>query len=115
MIAKPLTSVKARIYRPAKTAMQSGRAKTRVWVLEYEPVKKFADPLMGWVGNADTRQQLRIKFPTQQAAEEYAKVNGIPYEVDLPHDREFQAKSYADNFAFNRVPTHNLAKADSQS
>ena len=115
MTAKPLTSAKARIYRPAKTAMQSGRAKTRVWLLEYEPAPKFADPLMGWTGNADTRQQLRIKFSTQEAAEEYAKTNGIPYELELPHTRELQRKSYADNFAFDRVPTHNLTKADSQS
>lgn len=105
-----ITAKKARIYRPSKTAMQSGRAKTRAWLLEYEPVRKFADPLTGWTGNADTRQQLRLKFPSQDAAEQYAKENGIPYEVELPHSRKVRTQSYSDNFAFHRVQTHNLGK-----
>lgn len=101
--------MKARIYRPAKSAMQSGRAKTKVWLFEYEPVEKHTDPLMGWIGNDDTRSQIRLKFPTQQAAEDYAKLHGIPYEVEMPHSRVLQRKSYADNFAFDRVATHNIA------
>lgn len=113
MTVKPLAKTpfisKARIYRPAKTAMQSGRAKTRVWLLEYEPTPKFTDPLMGWTGSMDTRDQLRLKFPSLEAAETYAKIHNIPYEVELPHSRNFQRKSYADNFSFDRVATHNLS------
>lgn len=109
---KPLTAAKARIYRQPKSAMQSGRAKTRFWLLEYDPVVKIADPLTGWTGNADTRQQLRMRFPTREAAEQFAKDNGIPYELELPHSRVVRQQSYSDNFRFDRVATHNLSGPD---
>lgn len=91
--------MKVRIYRPAKTAMQSGKAATRSWLLEYEPEKaKFVEPIMGWTGSKDTRQQLKLRFATQEEALAYAKKRG--YEVDLeePNQPVVRPKSYADNF-----------------
>ena len=94
----------ARIYQPAKTAMQSGRAKTESWVLEFEPRdRKAQDPLMGWTGSGDTRQQLRLEFPTREAAIAYANVHGIAHTVAEPHARTVRPKSYAANFAWTRV------------
>ncbi len=89
----------ARIYRPAKTAMQSGRAGTKAWVLEYEPeARRTIDPLMGWTGSRDMRAQLKLRFGTKDECIAYAKKNGIPYEVREPHERELKIKTYADNF-----------------
>ena len=69
---------KARIFRPVKTATQSGRAKTQLWVLEFERSDRVAaDPLMGWIGGGDTRRQLLLKFPSRAAAEAYAAKHGI--------------------------------------
>ena len=99
-------TAKARIYRPAKTAMQSGRAKTRYWLFEYDPTPKQIDPLMGWTGSMDTLNQVRLRFPSQEAAVEFAKERGIPYEVEAPHTPRTQAKSYADNFRFDNVETY---------
>ena len=93
-----------RIYRPAKTAMQSGRANTKRWVLEFEPsTPKEIDPLMGWTGSADTRRQLLLHFATCDEAIAYAKRRGLSYRVAQPRDRTAKHKSYADNFAFRRV------------
>ena len=95
--------MKARIYKPAKNAMQSGEAKTRYWLLVYEPEKKpYIEPLMGWTGGSDMRQQLKLRFPTREEATAYAKRNNIPYEVWVPKPRKKIKKSYADNFAFRR-------------
>jgi hypothetical protein len=89
----------ARIYRPAKTATQSGRAKTREWVLEMEPKSpKEADPLCGWIGSDDTEQQIRIDFPTKEAAIAFAKREGLEYRVHDPQERIVRPKSYAENF-----------------
>ncbi len=89
----------ARIYQPARTATQSGRAKTRYWLLEMEPrSRKEADPLCGWIGSDDTEQQLQLRFPSQQAAIAYARRSGIEYRVFEPHVRIVRPKSYADNF-----------------
>jgi hypothetical protein len=89
----------ARIYQPAKTAMQSGRANATAWVLEYEPeTRRTIDPLMGWTGSADARAQLRLHFGTKQECVAYAKRNGIPHEVREPHERTLKIKTYADNF-----------------
>ena len=69
---------KARIYRPARTAMQQGRAKSNEWVLEYAPSEaRRADSLMGWIGSGDTRRQLQLRFPTKEAAVDYAEEHGI--------------------------------------
>jgi hypothetical protein len=89
----------ARIYRPARTATQSGRAKTLYWVLEMEPkMPKVTDPLCGWIGSGDTEQQLELRFPTKEAAIAYAKREGLDYRVFEPHKRIVAPKSYAENF-----------------
>jgi hypothetical protein len=89
----------ARIYQPAKTATQSGRAKTRHWLLEMEPrSRKEADPLCGWLGSDDTEQQVQLRFPTKEAAIAYARRQGIDYRFYDPHRRVVRPKSYADNF-----------------
>ena len=94
---------KARITRPDKTAMQSGKAKDQ-WLLEFAPEKpQFVDPLMGWTGMTDMAQEIRLSFPTQDAAIAYAKRNGIPYEVFVPNARSAVKKAYADNFSFHKV------------
>jgi ETC complex I subunit conserved region len=89
----------ARILQKSKNAMQSGRAGTQIWVLEYEPAEaKKADPLMGWAGSGDTRQQLSLSFPTLEAAQAYADKNGISYSVVAPAQKVLKLQAYADNF-----------------
>ncbi len=96
----------ARIYQPAKTAMQSGTAKTNDWVLDFEPVSpRETDPLMGWTSSADMVQQIALRFSTKNEAIAYATRNGIPYRVHDPHGRKPSKKAYADNFKFGRVGT----------
>jgi hypothetical protein len=97
-------TVVARIYQPARTAMQSGDAKTRLWVLEYEPdLPREAEPLMGWTSSADMKQQIVLRFPTKDEATAYAIRNGIPYRVFEPHPRAPTKKAYADNFKYGRI------------
>ncbi len=92
----------ARIYRPAKTAMQSGQAKAD-WHLEFEPVeKRVVEPLMGWTSSGDMRQQLRLTFDTKEEAVAYAEANAIPYQVFEPRVRKPNIRAYADNFRFDR-------------
>lgn len=94
----------ARIYRPAKSAMQSGLANTKVWVLEYEPeAPRQVEPLMGWTSSSDMKSQLHMTFETKEEAIAYAERNGLPYTLSEPHVRKHQAKSYADNFKFGRL------------
>ena len=94
----------ARIYRPAKTAMQSGTARTKSWVLEYDPeAPREVEPLMGWTSSGDMRSQIRMAFPTKDDAIAYAKRHRIPYRVMEPQERKRQPKSYSDNFRFGRV------------
>ena len=94
----------ARIYKPAKTAMQSGRALTRAWVLEFEPAqRKSADPLMGWVGSGDTAEKVRLCFATKEEAVAYCRRRGIDHEVYEPKERAVRPKSYASNFRWDRV------------
>ena len=93
----------ARIYRPQKSAMQSGRAGTRQWVLEYEQATpRLPDPLMGWISAADTLNQVRLRFDTLDEAKRFADGQGIQYLVMEPHERRFKPKSYADNFRYDR-------------
>ncbi|AYD01429.1 ETC complex I subunit [Neorhizobium sp. NCHU2750] len=93
----------AKIYRPAKTAMQSGKAKTHLWVLEFDPeVPRSIDPVFGYTSSSDMKQQLRLTFETQELAEAYAKREGIEYRVIQPKEPTRQAISYTDNFRFNR-------------
>jgi hypothetical protein len=106
-LKRPLRSVgqmEARIYQPAKNAMQSGRAKQDTWVLEYLPVEtKKSDPLMGWSGSGDTNTQVKLKFPSCEAAVARATSLGLDYAVKQPKSRIVKAKSYADNFRTGRV------------
>ena len=93
-----------RIYRPARTAMQSGQANTKRWLLEYDPAEAQApDPLMGWAGSHDTNSQLKLWFATREEAVAFAERKGLSYRVEAPHDRVIRPKTYADNFAFKRV------------
>jgi hypothetical protein len=93
---------RARIYQAPKTAMQSGRA-SDVWTLEYAPAsRRVADPLMGWVGSADTQAQVKLRFETQAEAIAYATREGIAYDLEIPHHRVVRPKAYADNFRFGR-------------
>lgn len=89
----------ARIYQRPKNAMQSGRARTDDWVLEFEPAEaKRPDPLTGWAGSGDTRQQVRLSFPTEQAAIDYAVREGIDHHVVPAPQRKLKLQAYADNF-----------------
>ena len=91
--------MKARIFKPSKTAMQSGRGKTHKWVLEFEPAAaRGHDPLMGWTSSTDMNSQVRLHFATREAAVDYAERKGIDYEVQDPHEQRFHRKAYADNF-----------------
>jgi hypothetical protein len=93
----------ARIYKPAKTAMQSGTAKTKDWVLDYEPEeRREIEPLMGWTSSGDMRQQLRLRFATAEEAVAYAERHGIPYQVSEDKAPSRRVMAYADNFAFKR-------------
>jgi hypothetical protein len=96
----------ARIYRPSKTAMQSGRAQTRKWLLEYEPAtRRDPDPLMGWASAHDTLNEVKMRFPTLEEAVGFAEKLGLQYTVIEPHARTPKAKSYADNFRYDRIRT----------
>lgn len=93
----------ARIYRPAKTAMQSGHAKARDWVLDYEPEEpRVVESLMGWTTSGDMKGQIRLRFPTKEDAVAYAERHGIPYQVFEAKSAPRRGMSYADNFAFGR-------------
>jgi hypothetical protein len=93
----------ARIYRPAKNAMQSGKAATKSWRLEFEPRSAVRpETLRGWISSADTSRQVRMEFDSKEAAIEFARANKIPHEVVEPPDVKRQIKSYSDNFAYRR-------------
>jgi hypothetical protein len=93
----------ARIFRPTKSAMQSGPARSREWMLEFEPASaRVPDPLMGWSSSTDMNGQVRMPFETQDEAVAYAQSHGIPFELQTPKVRHQVIKAYADNFAFQR-------------
>ena len=93
----------ARIYKPARTAMQSGAAKTKEWVLDYEPEQPRAvEPLMGWTSSGDMKQQLRLLFDTKDEAIAYCERNGIAYQLFESQPLRRQRISYSDNFAYTR-------------
>jgi ETC complex I subunit conserved region len=94
----------ARIFRPAKTAMQSG-ARARKWVLAYEPAtRRQPDPLMGWASAADTLNEVSLHFATLEEAVAFATRNALDYTVIPPQYSIEKPKSYADNFRYDRVP-----------
>ena len=100
----------ARIFRPSKTAMQSGKGKTQEWVLEFEPQDaRRKDPLMGWTQTGDTESsQVRLAFETKEEAVRYADQHGLAFQLIDPKPAKRILKAYADDFAFGRkVPwTH---------
>ena len=99
-----MTSMPAKIYRPAKTAMQSGKANTKIWVLEYDQERpRVIDSVTGYTGSGDMRQQLRLNFETRELAEAYAKRENIEYRVVEPKEATRKALSYTDNFKYTRT------------
>ena len=103
--------MRARIYQPARTAMQSGTAKARGWVLEFAPASaREVDPLMGWTSSDDTQAQVRLRFDSREAAEVYATEKGIGFDVVEPKARKpvIRPRGYGENFATDRkgVWTH---------
>ncbi|WP_072376770.1 ETC complex I subunit [Hyphomicrobium sp. NDB2Meth4] len=94
----------ARIFKPAKTAMQSGEGRTQEWVLEFAPASpREIEPLMGWTGTRDMKAEVHLTFDTKEEAIAYAEREGIPYRVYEPSPRKMIRKSYADNFKFGRI------------
>jgi hypothetical protein len=101
----------ARIYQPARNAMQSGQAKTKTWILEFAQASaREIDPLMGWTSSGDTQSQVRLSFDSRAAAEKYARDHGLDFVVTAAHKRKpvIRAGGYGENFATNRrgVWTH---------
>ena len=97
--------MRARIYKPAKSAMSSGTAKTHKWVLEYVPQSaRQIDPLMGWTSSSDMASQVRLRFDTLEAAQDYAKDHGIDATVVQPKTRKpnIRQRGYGENFATTR-------------
>jgi hypothetical protein len=93
----------ARIYQRPKNAMQSGKAKTKDWLLEFEPASaRRSDDLMGWTQTTDMDGQVRLSFDTQEDAVAYAEKHGIAFQISEPKAPKRILKTYADNFAFGR-------------
>lgn len=87
------------IYQQPKSAMQSGKAKVDDWILEFAPSEaRKADPLMGWTGSGDTQVQVKLKFPSKEAAKEYAKGQGLIARVRATPPKGLKLQAYADNF-----------------
>ena len=104
LILEMEAQMSAKIYRPAKTAMQSGKAKTHLWILEFDQsTPRKIDPMMGYTSSADTRQQVKLSFETLEQAEAYAKREGIEYRVIMPKEAKRQVVSYTDNFRYSRL------------
>jgi hypothetical protein len=94
----------ARIYSPAKTATQSGLAKTNIWRVEFEPeVPRVIEPLMGWTSSSDMKQQLTLNFETREAAVSYCEQRGIAYQVFEAKPVTRRIASYSDNFKPGRA------------
>lgn len=97
--------MRARIYQPSRTAMSSGTAKTRIWLLEFDQESaREVDPLMGWTSSSDTQTQVKLRFDTKEEAIEYARDNGIDAVVHDPQKRapNVRAGGYGENFATYR-------------
>jgi NADH dehydrogenase ubiquinone Fe-S protein 4 len=94
----------ARIYKPARTAMQSGNANTKQWALDFEPeTPRRIEPLMGWTASGDMKQELRLRFDSKEEAVAYCERHGIPYQVSEAQEPTRKKIAYADNFAFRRL------------
>ena len=93
----------ARIFSPAKTAMQSGKAQTGSWILEYEPEKpRKIEALMGYTSSGDMKSQIKLVFDTKEEAIAYAEKHGIPFRLELPNEAKRRQISYAENFRYDR-------------
>jgi hypothetical protein len=94
----------ARIYKPGRTAMQSGKAKTRDWVLEFEPdAPRVVEPLMGWTSSTDMlASEVKLRFASKEAAIAYCERHGIPYQIFEAKEPQRRAIAYADNFSYQR-------------
>jgi len=93
----------AKIYRPAKTAMQSGKANCQDWVLEFEPEKpRSIDPIMGYTSSGDMKSQIHLRFDTREEAVAYAQRNGLAFRVSEPKESKRRRVVYSDNFRFDR-------------
>ena len=89
---------RAKIYKPAKTAMQSAEGNTRNWLLEFDTLNTGINPLMGWESSKDTMSEVKLEFLTKEQAINYAKKNNIDYYIIEPQKRKIIKKSYSDNF-----------------
>jgi len=95
--------MQVRIFQPPKTAMQSGRANTRRWAVEFEPEsRRQVEPLMGWTSSADTKGQVRLWFDSKEEAVAYARKHGYMYTLEEPRTPSLKPKAYADNFSYGR-------------
>ena len=92
---------KAKIYKPTRTAMQSGKRNTKSWFLEFETLNNYTDPLMGWESSRDTMSEVKLQFSTKDQAIYYAKKNNIDYQIIEPEKRKLVKKSYSNNFLKN--------------
>ena len=93
----------ARIFKPAKNAMQSGRSKTKEWQLDYEPEQpRSVEPLMGWTSSGDMKQQITLRFHSKEEAVAYCERHGMAYQVFEANPPNRRAMSYSDNFAYTR-------------
>jgi hypothetical protein len=89
----------ARIYQIPKNALQSGKARTAMWMLEFAPAEaKKPDPMTGWAGSGDTREQVKLTFPDADAACAYCERYGISYNVVKTPPKTLKIQTYADNF-----------------
>ncbi|WP_374306445.1 ETC complex I subunit [Methylocella sp.] len=94
----------ARIYQPSRTATQSGSARAKGWVLEFEPSQpREIDPLMGWTGSGDMKAQVRLRFAQKDEAVAYARKNGLAFRVEEPNPHQRRIVSYSDNFRSTRL------------
>lgn len=93
--------MKVRIYKPAKSTMQSGPFPAKRWLLEYEPIsRREPEPLMGWTKSGDTYNQVKLRFETAEDAVEYAETRGWDYTVEQPHQKKIKPRNYQDNFVY---------------
>ena len=93
--------MKARIYRPSQTAMQSGMGKTSQWVLEYvSHADRRPEPLMGWTQSSDTLEEVRMRFDSLEKARSFADDQGMEYTVSTAHTKVIKPRNYGDNFRY---------------
>jgi hypothetical protein len=93
--------LKAKIYQPVKTAMQSGKARTKFWILEFTKSNSNKDFVMGWISSSNTGEQIKLKFETQEQAIAYANENNILFDLTTHKKNKLIIKAYADNFLNN--------------